>query len=374
MRPFFKFKMKANQPKVAQLSIYDEIGPWGVSAAGFRAGMDSVKDADTIELEINSYGGDVFAGLSIYNMLMASGKTINVKVMGVAASAASLIMMAGSSRSMPKNTMVMVHNPWGVAIGNSTEMRETADLLDKIGVGLHETYAKVTGLGDDELKAMLGKDTWLSADEALEHGFATEVTDEIEAQASFDINAADIPEAAKAIYAAARKPAPKNEGGDPPPAKTPEQIQQEADEAEAARVEAERAAAQAAIDAGESTVAAAVHQMAVKAGLKDHADYLAVACASTEDGAKRVKEAGEIVAVATFAKRPAAEIASLVRSGKSVAECRTDIMTAMAEEDVHTSTIKPVVPQNSSAKGVKSSDDVFAARAARRQARVAKTR
>ena len=373
MRPFFKFKMKATQPKVAQLSIYDEIGPWGVSAAGFRAGMDSVKDADTIELEINSYGGDVFAGLSIYNMLMASGKTINVKVMGVAASAASLIMMAGSTRSMPKNTMVMVHNPWGVAVGNSTEMRETADLLDKIGVGLHETYAKVTGLGDDELKAMLGKDTWLSADEALEHGFATEVTDEIEAQASFDINAADIPAAAKAIYAAATKPPAKNEGGDPPPAKTPEQIQQEADDAEAARVEAERVAAQAAIDAGESTVAASVHQMAVKAGLKDHADYLAVACASTEDGVKRVKEAGEIVAVATFAKRPAAEIASLVRSGKSVAECRTAIMTSLAEEDVHTSTIKPA-PQNSSGKGFKPSSDVFAARAAARQARVAKTR
>lgn len=371
MRPFFKFKMKANQPKVAELSIYDEIGPWGVSAAGFRAGMDSVKDADTIDLEINSYGGDVFAGLSIYNMLKASGKKINVKVMGVAASAASLIMMAGDTRSMPKNTMVMVHNPWGVAVGNSAEMRETADLLDKIGVGLHETYAKVTGLGDDELKAMLAKDTWLSADESLEFGFATEVTDEIEAQASFDITSADIPEAAKAIYAMAK---PKNEGGDPPPAKTPEQIQQEADDAEAARVEAERAAAQAAIDAGEDTVAKAVHKMAVKAGLKDHADFLAVACDTTEAGVSRVKAAAEIVSIATFAKRPTAEINTLVRSGKSVAECRTEIMTAMANDDVHTSTVKPVAPQNSSGKGIKSSTEVYAARAAARQARVAKTR
>ena len=368
MRPFFKFKMKANQPKVAELSIYDEIGPWGVSAAGFRAGMDSVKDADTIDLEINSYGGDVFAGLSIYNMLMASGKKINVKVMGVAASAASLIMMAGSTRSMPKNTMVMVHNPWGVAIGNSAEMRETADLLDKIGVGLHETYAKVTGLGDDELKAMLAKDTWLSADESLEFGFATEVTDEIEAQASFDINAADIPAAAKAIYAAAK---PKLNGGDPPVEKTPEQIQQEADEAEAARVEAERVAAQEAIDQGTDTVASAVHKLAINAGLKDHADFLAVASGSTEDGAARIKAAKEIVQIASFAKRPAAEINNMVRSGKSVAECRTEIMTAMASEDVHTSTVKPVVPQNSSGKGIKPAADVYAARAAARKARKA---
>ena len=92
-------------------------------------------------MEINSPGGDVFAGLAIYNALKGSGKEIVVKVMGVAASAASLIAMAGDKIVMPKNTFLMVHNPWSVAMGNAEELRQTADTLDKIGESLKATYA-----------------------------------------------------------------------------------------------------------------------------------------------------------------------------------------------------------------------------------------
>lgn len=335
MRPFYKFKMTA--AKVATLSIYDEIGPWGTSAQGFRAGMDSVAEADTINLEINSYGGDVFAGLAIYNMLMASGKTINVSVMGVAASAASLIMMAGSTRSMPKNTLVMVHNPWGVAVGNSAEMRETADLLDKIGEGLHATYAKVTGLDDEELKAMLAKDTWLSADEALEKGFATEVTDDIEAQASFKLDDADLPDHVKAIYAAAKPKAVIEPKPEPSPEPMPDLS---------------------------APVAKQVHEAAIKAGVSEHADFFAVACATMEEAEPRIKAAAEIAAICAFAKRPD-DASALIRANKTVVEARVAIVEALANDDVHVTTSKPEPKPSPAAK---TSDQVYADRKARKLA------
>lgn len=350
MRPFFKFKMSA--AKRANLSIYDEIGPWGVTAGAFRQGLDSVKDADEIDVEINSYGGDVFTGLSIYNMLKASGKKINVSVMGVAASAASLIAMAGDSRSMPKNSFMMIHNPWGVSVGNADEMRATADLLDKIGGSLHETYAKVTGMEDEPLRAMLAKDTWLTAEESLEHGFATVITDEIEAQASFPMDEAKLPDAVKAIYAMTK-----------PKAKTQEELDAEAEQ--------ERLNAQNDLDLG-MPVATAVHAAAIKAGLPEHADFLAVASESLEDGQTRVRLAAEVVALAKFAKRPDTEINALVRGGKSVAECRTSIMKAMADEDVHVNATPPV-KKTPPAASVKPASDVFAARAAQREARKAKS-
>lgn len=349
MRPCFTFRLSDTAKAASTLSIYDEIGFWGVQAADFRTQLSAVK-SDDIDVEINSPGGDVFAGVAIYNMLKLSGKKINVKVMGVAASAASLIAMAGDTIQMPKNTFMMVHNPWGVSMGNSDEMRETADLLDKIGGSMLATYAAKTGLPDDALKEMLAVDTWMTADEALASGFATEVIDAIEAKAAFDMTRADLPDHVKAVYASV-KPV------DPPVEKTPEQLAEE-----------ERVAAQARRAA--SPDASAVHDLAVKAGLTDHANFIAVAATSLEDGERRVKAAKEIVAVATFAKRPAAEISMLVRSGKTVAEARTEIMTAMAAEDVHTSTTKPAT-QPATMAGAKSPEDAYAARAAAKLARKA---
>lgn len=110
MRPCFKFvAATADQPSV--LSIYDEIGFWGVQAKDFISDLAKVS-SKVLNVEINSPGGDVFAGLAIYNALKGSGKEIVVKVMGVAASAASLIAMAGDKIIMPKNTFMMIHNPW----------------------------------------------------------------------------------------------------------------------------------------------------------------------------------------------------------------------------------------------------------------------
>lgn len=133
---------------------------------------------------------------------------------------------------------------------------------------------------------------------------------------------------------------------------------------------AEREAAQANLDLG-MPVATATHTLAMKAGLNDHADFLALAATTVEEGQAAVQRASEIVALAGYAKRPVAEVKALVRGGKSVAECRTTLMSAMAEEDQHTSTIKPAPTasaQNSSTQA-KSPESAFAARAAARTAR-----
>ena len=350
MRPCFKFNMKDTAKPV--LSIYDEIGFWGVQASDFRAQLGAIT-AKEVTVEINSPGGDLFAGVAMYNMLKAAGKTVNVKVMGVAASAASLVAMAGDTIEMPKNTFMMVHNPMGVSMGNADDMRETAELLDRLGASMVQTYAARTGQPENAIAEMLAVDTWMTADEALAAGFATVVTEDIEATASFDMTKADLPAHIKAVYASAK------------PEKTPEEIEAE----RLAQVEVDRLAAEAAL-AANAPVATAIHAAAVTAGLKDHADFLAVASTSLEDGNKRVAAAKEIVALGTFAKRPATEISALVRGGKTVVEARAAIMTAMAAEDVHTNTTKPA-PTNTLLPGIKSPSATYAARAAAKQARKA---
>ncbi len=131
MRPCYTF-IAASDNKPPVLSIFDEIGFWGVQAKDFLASLSATPGTD-LDVEISSPGGDMFAAVAMYNGLRASGKKITTRVMGVAASAASLVFMAGDNRVMPKNTHLMVHNPWTFAGGNAVELRETADFLDKTG-------------------------------------------------------------------------------------------------------------------------------------------------------------------------------------------------------------------------------------------------
>lgn len=184
MKTWYTLKADANKPPV--LSIFDDIGAYGVSAKNFLNDLRGVA-SETVHVEINSPGGDVFAGLAIYNGLRASGKTINVKVLGLAASAASLVAMAGDEIEMPENSFMMVHNPWGFAMGDAEEMRSTADVLDKISAGLVSTYAKRTGKSEEEITALLSAETWMTAQEAVDAGFATKVTPALTVQASFDV-------------------------------------------------------------------------------------------------------------------------------------------------------------------------------------------
>ena len=200
MRPCFQFaapKSEGNKP--ARLTIHEEIGFWGTQAKDFIAQLEAI-DGDELDVEISSPGGDTFAAVAMYNALRNSGKTITTKVMGVAASAASLIFMAGDKRVMPKNSMLMVHNPWTFTAGNADELRETAEVLDKVGDSVRSTYAVRSGLDDEKLTELLSKDTWLNADEAKELGFATEVIEDVAVQAKFDLARADLPENVAALF------------------------------------------------------------------------------------------------------------------------------------------------------------------------------
>ena len=133
MRPCFKFTAKAGK-KPAVLALDEEIGFWGTQAKDFRAQLDAVEGNELV-VEINSVGGDVMAGLGIYNMLRSwakDGKTVTTRVTGVAASIASIIALAGDKREMPKNTFAMVHQASTFAVGTADDMRDAADTLDKV--------------------------------------------------------------------------------------------------------------------------------------------------------------------------------------------------------------------------------------------------
>ncbi|WP_454834625.1 ClpP-like prohead protease/major capsid protein fusion protein [Rahnella aceris] len=175
--------MKASGDKTADIYIYDEIGYWGVTARQFASSMKALGDLDHINLHIHSPGGDVFDGIAIYNLLNSHTASKTVYIDGLAASMASVIAMVGNPIIMPENAMMMVHKPWGITGGDANDMRDYADLLDKVEAVLIPSYAKKTGKTPDELALMLGEETWMTAQECLEHGFADQISTAVQAMA-----------------------------------------------------------------------------------------------------------------------------------------------------------------------------------------------
>jgi len=177
------FRMKASGDKTADIYIYDEIGYWGVTARQFASSMKALGDLDHINLHIHSPGGDVFDGIAIYNLLNSHTASKTVYIDGLAASMASVIAMVGNPIIMPENAMMMIHKPWGITGGDANDMRDYADLLDKVEAVLIPSYAKKTGKNPDELALMLGAETWMTAQECLEHGFADQISTAVQAMA-----------------------------------------------------------------------------------------------------------------------------------------------------------------------------------------------
>jgi ATP-dependent Clp endopeptidase proteolytic subunit ClpP len=195
MRTWYTFSAKSDD--VAELSIFDYIGYYGVEAAQFKADLDKIT-AGAIEISINSPGGDVFQAVAILNMLRNSGKAITTKVLGIAASAASYIMLAGDKRIMPDNTMQMLHNASSGAYGNAAELGELVDVLKKVDQNLHATFVSRTGQTAEQIAELLSKDTYLTAAECLERGLCDEVTPSMKLTAAFDT--ANLPENVKALF------------------------------------------------------------------------------------------------------------------------------------------------------------------------------
>lgn len=154
-----------------------------VVARDFRKALEGVKN---VTVHINSPGGDVMAGAEIYSALREhslNGKGIvTVIVTALAASAASVIAMAGDKILMSPTAYMMIHNPWSMAVGDAREMRKTARTLDIISEGLINAYQQRTGKSRDELKRMLEAETWMSAGTAVTEGFADGIYGEIASQ------------------------------------------------------------------------------------------------------------------------------------------------------------------------------------------------
>lgn len=134
-QPYFaKAKGQQFEAKVindtTEIDLFDEIGEFGVSAKDFSAQLRNIRG--NIVLRINSPGGDVFQGIAIYNSLIAHEGHVRVEVTGVAASAASIVAMAGDEIGIAENAFIMVHNAWGVTIGNQADHDEASDLLGQI--------------------------------------------------------------------------------------------------------------------------------------------------------------------------------------------------------------------------------------------------
>lgn len=157
----------------ATLILHGDVG-WEILPGAVAAALKNAAGKKLI-ISINSYGGDAFAGFAIHNMLARHDGRKTVVVEGVAASAASIIAMSGDDIVMPDNAFMMVHPAQGVSIGDADTARELADLLDNISNAARRIYAQRTGLPEAEVEALMAAETWLTAEQALAKGFATQV-------------------------------------------------------------------------------------------------------------------------------------------------------------------------------------------------------
>lgn len=166
-----EFKAAADG-KRATIHIYDAIAWWsGNDARTFQQKLSNLK-VDTIELRINSPGGSVFEGVTIFNMLVAHAAKVEVHIDGLAGSIASLIALAGDEIHIAENAMFMIHNPSVIAWGESETLRKAAETLDQIKDAILNTYVSRTGGDRDELSRLMNEETWFTADEAISRKFA----------------------------------------------------------------------------------------------------------------------------------------------------------------------------------------------------------
>lgn len=177
---------KAEAPAVvidgakATLRMFDPIDSWGewwgMSAKEFASTLDALPaHVNTIELLINSPGGDAFDGIAIVNVMRAHPARTVAVVQGIAASAASFIACAADETIMSPNSVLMIHNAWGVVVGNADDMLAYAELLEKVDTQQQAIYTAKSGKPAEEVRDMMRAETWLSAEEAAEMGFADSV-------------------------------------------------------------------------------------------------------------------------------------------------------------------------------------------------------
>ena len=162
----------------SKIYLYGTVG-YDIDASYVRLALDEATDGD-LELRINSGGGDVFEGQAIYSLLESwkttTGGRVIVYIDGIAASVASVIAMAGSEIHMSSNALMMIHNPWTpAAVGGSDDLRDLANVLDKIRETIVTVYETRSGIDRDAIGLMMDEETWFTAAEAVNFGFADQI-------------------------------------------------------------------------------------------------------------------------------------------------------------------------------------------------------
>ena len=188
------YKIEASSDDDAEIMIYDAIGwPWNDAAELIRALADMKQGKITVR--INSPGGDVFDAMAIFNALQSHKSKIITRVESLAASAASFIALAGKEKQAYNNAMSMIHNSWVFTAGNQYDLREVADILDKIDGNMVDIYSKNSNVGKREITQMMKDETWMTAKEMKEKGFIDTIIDGKAAKAAFDLSMfAHVPE------------------------------------------------------------------------------------------------------------------------------------------------------------------------------------
>lgn len=177
-----------NGKKHVELRLYDEIVPtWisrymtdAMSSGKVAEELAAVPDAERIDVYINSPGGSVFEGMAIYETLKAHPASVNVHIQGLAASIASVIAMAGDSIHIGRGGFIMVHDAWSIVQGNSADLRTEALLLDKINLSIADVVANRSGNETDTVADWMSKETWFSAQEAVDAGLADRISGDAE--------------------------------------------------------------------------------------------------------------------------------------------------------------------------------------------------
>lgn len=169
----------------AEISIYDEIGGWGVSAQQFLTEIGALKGRH-LHVRINSPGGSITEGNAIFNALRRHEGGVTVHIDGMAASMASVIAMAGMPTLISDNAWIMIHNPWTIVAGESEALRKAANLLDGMKQQIVGAYQRKTGQAAEILRDLMDQETWLNAIDAVAMGFADAIEEGVPAAASIN--------------------------------------------------------------------------------------------------------------------------------------------------------------------------------------------
>lgn len=228
---WYEIRAAANG-STGEIHIYDQIGGWGISASRFLKEVSEAGlfNASQVDIRIHSPGGSVLDGFAIFNTLKRLSGQVNIFIDGVAASMASVIaMLPGATVHIPSNAFMMIHNPWGGVIGEASDLRDYADLMDKNAANMNGAYAQKTGLPSEEIQELMDQETWMTGIEAVEKGFADVLLPDMAMAACINDNVtkefSKMPQAAKHFFAPrgnANPQPPQNPTQQPPLGQQPQ--------------------------------------------------------------------------------------------------------------------------------------------------------